>query len=210
MADHSHLVTSCRAAELQSSSLPLCPSSLPWICFQPSSTDAKDLDDRVIKDNLRKILKRLGKLKCSKEVTRLLVVGPQNKLLSPLESRQGCGAAFSSVMGYVYHMRKCGKQESELEKLLLNCSHCGKAYRSKAGLEYHLRSEHAPVSRSARWDQPAKIHRLITHTAERPAHTHHISISTSGQQHSFYLWAAGSRFRFLLIIKTKYKFLVTL
>ena len=49
-------------------------------------------------------------------------------------------------MGYVYHMKKCGKQESELEKMLLNCSHCGKAYKSKAGLEYHLKSEHAPVS----------------------------------------------------------------
>lgn len=49
-------------------------------------------------------------------------------------------------MGYVYHMKKCGKQESELEKLLLNCSHCGKVYKSKAGLEYHLKSEHAPVS----------------------------------------------------------------
>ncbi|XP_011610065.1 zinc finger protein 512-like isoform X2 [Takifugu rubripes] len=90
----------------------------------PLSNDAKDLDDRVIKEKLRKILKRLGKLKCSKE---------------------GCNAAFSSIMGYVYHMRKCGKQESELEKLLLNCSHCGKPYKSKAGLEYHLRSEHAPM-----------------------------------------------------------------
>ena len=38
------------------------------VCFQPSSEEAKDLDDRVIKDKLRKILKRLGKLKCSKEV----------------------------------------------------------------------------------------------------------------------------------------------
>lgn len=36
--------------------------------LQPSSDDAKDLDDRVIKDKLRKILKRLGKLKCSREV----------------------------------------------------------------------------------------------------------------------------------------------
>ena len=49
-------------------------------------------------------------------------------------------------MGYVYHMKKCGKQDSELEKMLLNCSHCGKIYKSKAGLEYHLKSEHAPVS----------------------------------------------------------------
>lgn len=38
--------------------------------LQPSSDDAKGLDDRVIKDKLRKILKRLGKLKCSREVNR--------------------------------------------------------------------------------------------------------------------------------------------
>lgn len=38
--------------------------------LQPSSDDTKDLDDRVIKDKLRKILKRLGKLKCSREVKR--------------------------------------------------------------------------------------------------------------------------------------------
>lgn len=49
-------------------------------------------------------------------------------------------------MGYVYHMKKCGKEASELEKLLLNCKHCGKAYRSRAGLEYHVKNEHSPVS----------------------------------------------------------------
>uniref|UniRef100_A0AAQ4S4M2 Zinc finger protein 512 n=1 Tax=Gasterosteus aculeatus aculeatus TaxID=481459 RepID=A0AAQ4S4M2_GASAC len=98
----------------------------------PSAEDAKDLDDRAIKDKLRKILKRLGKLKCSKE---------------------GCNAAFTSIMGYVYHTKKCGKEESELEKMLLNCSHCGKAYRSKAGLEYHLKSEHAPTPQKSEEDE---------------------------------------------------------
>lgn len=63
---------------------------------------------------------------------------------------QGCTAAFTSIMGYMYHMKKCGKKESELEKMLLSCCHCGKTYKSKAGLEYHLKSEHAPVSLVAR------------------------------------------------------------
>ncbi|KAI4796092.1 hypothetical protein KUCAC02_029455 [Chaenocephalus aceratus] len=104
----------------------------------PSAEDAKNLDDRAIKDKLRKILKRLGKLKCSKE---------------------GCSAAFTSIMGYVYHMKKCGKEESELEKMLLNCSHCGKTYKSKAGLEYHLKSEHAPTPVKSEEDEALKAHR---------------------------------------------------
>ncbi|XP_063757459.1 zinc finger protein 512B isoform X2 [Eleginops maclovinus] len=104
----------------------------------PSAEDAKGLDDRAIKDKLRKILKRLGKLKCSKE---------------------GCSAAFTSIMGYVYHMKKCGKEESELEKMLLNCSHCGKTYKSKAGLEYHLKSEHAPTPQKSEEDEALKAHR---------------------------------------------------
>ncbi|KAK2855920.1 hypothetical protein Q5P01_004655 [Channa striata] len=104
----------------------------------PSADDTKDLDDRAIKDKLRKILKRLGKLKCSKE---------------------GCSAAFTSIMGYVYHMKKCGKEESELEKMLLNCSHCGKTYKSKAGLEYHLKSEHAPIPQRTEEDEALKAQR---------------------------------------------------
>ncbi|XP_053736349.1 uncharacterized protein znf512 [Synchiropus splendidus] len=101
----------------------------------PTADDARELDERAIKEKLRKILKKLGKLKCSKE---------------------GCSAAFTSIMGYLYHMRKCGKEESELEKLLLNCSHCGKTYRSKAGLEYHLKSEHAPTTLKLEEDQVQK------------------------------------------------------
>ncbi|XP_069581378.1 zinc finger protein 512B [Brachyistius frenatus] len=104
----------------------------------PSADDAKNLDDRAIKDKLRKILKRLGKLKCSQE---------------------GCNAAFTSIMGYVYHMKKCGKEESELEKMLLNCTHCGKTYKSKAGLEYHLKSEHAPMPQKTEEDKALKAQR---------------------------------------------------
>ncbi|XP_023808949.1 zinc finger protein 512 isoform X1 [Oryzias latipes] len=101
----------------------------------PTVNDTEELDDHAVKDKLRKILKRLGKLKCSKE---------------------GCTAAFTSIMGYVYHMKKCGKEPSELEKMLLNCSHCGKAYKSKAGLEYHLRSEHAPTPQETEEDEGQK------------------------------------------------------
>ncbi|XP_073672911.1 zinc finger protein 512 [Garra rufa] len=84
-----------------------------------------DLVDQAVKEKLRKVLKRMGKLKCSKE---------------------GCTGSFTSIMGYVYHMKKCGKEATELEKLLMNCKHCGKAYRSRAGLEYHLKNEHSPMT----------------------------------------------------------------
>lgn len=60
--------------------------------------------------------------------------------------QQGCTGSFTSIMGYLYHVKKCGKAASELEKMAMKCHHCGKAYRSKAGLVYHLRSKHGPVS----------------------------------------------------------------
>ncbi|XP_041109417.1 zinc finger protein 512-like isoform X2 [Polyodon spathula] len=89
----------------------------------PTLEDANRLDNQAIKDKLRKVLKRMGKLKCTNE---------------------SCTASFTSIMGFLYHMKKCGKEASELEKLVLNCQHCGKTYKSKAGLDYHLKSEHAP------------------------------------------------------------------
>uniref|UniRef100_A0A8D1FQM0 Zinc finger protein 512 n=1 Tax=Sus scrofa TaxID=9823 RepID=A0A8D1FQM0_PIG len=60
--------------------------------------------------------------------------------------KQSCSSSFTSIMGYLYHVRKCGKGAAELEKMTLKCHHCGKPYRSKAGLAYHLRSEHGPIS----------------------------------------------------------------
>ncbi|XP_007438510.3 zinc finger protein 512B isoform X1 [Python bivittatus] len=77
-----------------------------------------ELGDR---ERLRKVLKQMGKLKCPNE---------------------GCVATFSSLMGYQYHQKRCGKQPSEVEKPVFTCPHCGKTYKSKAGHDYHIRSEH--------------------------------------------------------------------
>ncbi|XP_075450809.1 zinc finger protein 512 [Ascaphus truei] len=85
----------------------------------------EDFSSPSIRQKLRKMLKRIGRLKC------------------PLE---GCPGSFTSVMGYLYHAKKCGKQESELEGMSLKCHHCGKAYKSRAGLVYHLKSEHGAVT----------------------------------------------------------------
>lgn len=52
------------------------------VCAQPAVDNTKDLDDRDVKDKLRTILKRLGKLKCSKEVEwyRKVGCGPERKV----------------------------------------------------------------------------------------------------------------------------------
>ncbi|OXB67851.1 hypothetical protein ASZ78_005533, partial [Callipepla squamata] len=55
---------------------------------------------------------------------------------------QGCTANFSSLMGYQYHQKRCGKQLAEADKPVFSCPHCGKKYKSKAGHDYHVRSEH--------------------------------------------------------------------
>ncbi|KAM9201260.1 zinc finger protein 512 isoform 3-T3 [Dugong dugon] len=84
-----------------------------------------ELDEPSERERLRTVLKRLGKIRCM---------------------RESCSSSFTSIMGYMYHVRKCGKGAAELEKMTLKCHHCGKPYRSKAGLAYHLRSEHGPIS----------------------------------------------------------------
>ncbi|KFQ99061.1 Zinc finger protein 512B, partial [Opisthocomus hoazin] len=55
----------------------------------------------------------------------------------------GCVANFSSLMGYQYHQKRCGKQLAEADKPVFSCPHCGKKYKSKAGHDYHVRSEHS-------------------------------------------------------------------
>ncbi|XP_065610604.1 zinc finger protein 512B isoform X4 [Cyrtonyx montezumae] len=55
---------------------------------------------------------------------------------------KGCTANFSSLMGYQYHQKRCGKQLAEADKPVFSCPHCGKKYKSKAGHDYHVRSEH--------------------------------------------------------------------
>ncbi|NWW95963.1 ZN512 protein, partial [Rhynochetos jubatus] len=92
---------------------------------QPVVKEGGELDEQLERDRLRKVLKLMGKLKCT---------------------REGCTGSFTSIMGYLYHVKKCGKAASELEKMSMKCHHCGKAYRSKAGLVYHLRSKHGPVT----------------------------------------------------------------
>ncbi|XP_032911440.1 zinc finger protein 512 isoform X2 [Catharus ustulatus] len=92
---------------------------------QPVVKEGEELDEQLERERLRKVLKRMGKLKCT---------------------REGCTGSFTSIMGYLYHIKKCGKAASELEKMAMKCHHCGKAYRSKAGLVYHLRSKHGPVT----------------------------------------------------------------
>ncbi|XP_053104892.1 zinc finger protein 512B isoform X3 [Hemicordylus capensis] len=82
---------------------------------------AAPLNEHEERERLRKVLKQMGKLKCPNE---------------------GCIATFSSLMGYQYHQKRCGKQPSEVEKPVFSCPHCGKTYKSKAGHDYHVRSEH--------------------------------------------------------------------
>nr|XP_056700740.1 zinc finger protein 512B [Euleptes europaea] len=87
---------------------------------------AAPLNELEERERLRRVLKQMGKLKCPNE---------------------GCAATFSSLMGYQYHQKRCGKQPSELEKPVFTCPHCGKVYKSKAGHDYHVRSEHPSTVR---------------------------------------------------------------
>uniref|UniRef100_A0A8D0FRD3 Zinc finger protein 512B n=1 Tax=Strix occidentalis caurina TaxID=311401 RepID=A0A8D0FRD3_STROC len=72
-------------------------------------------------------------------ITRKTVVGLKKHMDV---CQKGCVANFSSLMGYQYHQKRCGKQLAEADKPVFSCPHCGKKYKSKAGHDYHVRSEH--------------------------------------------------------------------
>ncbi|XP_012659360.1 zinc finger protein 512B [Otolemur garnettii] len=88
---------------------------------KPSDAEASEGGEQEERERLRKVLKQMGRLRCPQE---------------------GCGAAFSSLMGYQYHQRRCGKPPCEVDSPSFPCTHCDKTYRSKAGHDYHMRSEH--------------------------------------------------------------------
>ncbi|XP_040464424.1 zinc finger protein 512B isoform X9 [Falco naumanni] len=99
---------------------------------KPVPVETAGLGEQEERERLRKVLKQMGKLKCPNE---------------------GCVANFSSLMGYQYHQKRCGKQLAEADKPVFSCPHCGKKYKSKAGHDYHVRSEHmasvSPLDASA-------------------------------------------------------------
>eukprot|EP00058_Branchiostoma_floridae_P000237 XP_002585725.1 hypothetical protein BRAFLDRAFT_111367 [Branchiostoma floridae] len=84
-----------------------------------SPVQEEPLNERA---RLRFILKKLGKLQCKNE---------------------GCSSSYTTVYGYEYHVRRCGKSENERE--VFPCDQCEKTYQSALGLRLHQRTIHAPT-----------------------------------------------------------------
>ncbi|XP_078585126.1 uncharacterized protein LOC144867184 isoform X2 [Branchiostoma floridae x Branchiostoma japonicum] len=84
-----------------------------------SPVQKEPLNERA---RLRFILKKLGKLQCKNE---------------------GCSSSYTTVYGYEYHVRRCGKSENERE--VFPCDQCEKTYQSALGLRLHQRTIHAPT-----------------------------------------------------------------
>ncbi|ELK25817.1 Zinc finger protein 512B [Myotis davidii] len=107
---------------------------------KPSDTEASEGSEQEERERLRKVLKQMGRLRCPQE---------------------GCGAAFSSLMGYQYHQQRCGKPPCEADSPSFPCTHCGKTYRSKAGHDYHMRSEHTAPPPEEPQDKPSEAEDLL-------------------------------------------------
>ncbi|KAL1249683.1 hypothetical protein QQF64_020688, partial [Cirrhinus molitorella] len=92
--------------------------------IKPSASENVSEEEQEERERLRCVLKQMGRIKCPSE---------------------GCSAHFSSLMGYQYHQKRCGRELPDGQKPVFLCQHCGKTYRSKAGRDYHVRTEH-PVN----------------------------------------------------------------
>ncbi|KAM9855879.1 zinc finger protein 512B [Aulostomus maculatus] len=91
---------------------------------KPFWGQGKTGDEHEDREQLRGVLKQMGRIKCPSE---------------------GCSAYFSSLMGYQYHQKRCGREFSDDEKPVFLCQYCGKTYHSKVGRDYHVRTEHSPT-----------------------------------------------------------------
>uniref|UniRef100_H0VSF4 Zinc finger protein 512B n=1 Tax=Cavia porcellus TaxID=10141 RepID=H0VSF4_CAVPO len=107
---------------------------------KPTDAEASEGSEQEERERLRKVLKQMGRLRCPQE---------------------GCGAAFSSLMGYQYHQRRCGKPPCEVDSPSFPCTHCGKTYRSKAGHDYHVRSEHTAPPPEESMDKTSEAEDLL-------------------------------------------------
>ncbi|XP_066186914.1 zinc finger protein 512B isoform X3 [Sylvia atricapilla] len=92
-------------------------------------------------DQWQREISEKGEVSCPtcSVITRKTIVGLKKHMDV---CQKGCVANFSSLMGYQYHQKRCGKQLAEADKPVFSCPHCGKKYKSKAGHDYHVRSEH--------------------------------------------------------------------
>uniref|UniRef100_A0A8D2NMJ0 Zinc finger protein 512B n=1 Tax=Zosterops lateralis melanops TaxID=1220523 RepID=A0A8D2NMJ0_ZOSLA len=110
-------------------------------------------------DQWQREISEKGEVSCPtcSVITRKTIVGLKKHMDV---CQKGCVANFSSLMGYQYHQKRCGKQLAEADKPVFSCPHCGKKYKSKAGHDYHVRSEHTasvspPDASAARGEGPS-------------------------------------------------------
>ncbi|XP_068453380.1 zinc finger protein 512B isoform X2 [Clinocottus analis] len=95
---------------------------------KPSGSERQTGDKHEERERLRRVLKQMGRIKCPSE---------------------GCSVHFSSLMGYQYHQKRCGRESGDDGQPVFLCQHCGKTYHSKAGRDYHVRTEHCPAAGTA-------------------------------------------------------------
>ncbi|XP_033100681.1 uncharacterized protein LOC117104116 isoform X2 [Anneissia japonica] len=67
---------------------------------------------------------------------------------------ESCTKSFTTVLGYQYHMKRCGVEEVAA---IYTCQICQKTYTTDPGLKYHLSSRHAPTVEKASLDKTEEV-----------------------------------------------------